>query len=154
MLARLALSGAVLAALGTPALAAPAIGPILLLAKQCFQSDALVTQCLYQTVEGDRNKAVTKQSVKYKGDPKAPDRNIQFSATYQDGNDNRSWIEQKSSTGADQLAFHAQIGDNNSAYTYQEGHDQFSGTVQVGDGHWAATSSIGEDTTTFVYQQN
>jgi hypothetical protein len=153
MIARLAMSGVVLAALATPALAQPSIGPIIGLFVDCwFVRDDLVTQCLTQTVEGDRNKAVIKQSVTYKGPP--PERNKQFAATYQWGDDNKSHIEQTSLTGADQIAFHAQIGDNNSAYTYQEGHNQFSGTVQNGDGHWAATSSIGENTATFVYQEN
>jgi hypothetical protein len=151
MLARIALASAVVVAGAIPALAAPPIGLLLLLApSECVRSDALVTQCLFQTVEGDRNTAIIKQKIVHSGDR----REWQIAVTVQDGNDNSSYTEQRSSTGADQLAVTVQKGNDNHAYTYQEGEDQISATVQVGDGHWAATSVVGEGPTTVILQSN
>ncbi|HEY0918579.1 hypothetical protein [Devosia sp.] len=75
----------------------------------------------------------------------------QFALTYQRGDDNRAYTGQE---GTDQIAATVQVGDGNAAFTHQEGEDQFSATIQLGDGHWAGTSSIGEDTATFVFQSN
>jgi hypothetical protein len=150
MLGRIVLTGAAIAALGVgPALAGPPILPLILGAKHCFESaqTALVTMCAFQTAEGDRNKATTKQTTEYSGNGHS----LQLAITYQDGDDNRSHTEQ---VGEDQFSLTAQVGNGNSAYTYQKGSDQFSGTIQKGDGNWAATSSIGNDTHTFVYQSN
>ncbi len=155
MFARLAFTTAALVAVSVvPASADPRA--ILLFAIKCLTSDAVVTQCEYQTVKGDRNIAIIKQKVVYSGD--GDDRLRQLGVNYQDGDDNVAYIEQHSSSDGNQIAFSAQIGNDNKAFTYQEGvaqgSDQFSGTVQVGTGHWAATSSIGDNTETFVYQEN
>jgi hypothetical protein len=47
-----------------------------------------------------------------------------------------------------------QEGNNNDAFTYQEGKYQASITVQNGTGQWAATSSIGDNTLTSVFMSN
>lgn len=149
MFGRLVLAGAAALALGvSPVLAGgPSILPALLLAKDCFKSDAAQVQCAIQVAKGNRNDAATTQWTRSHGHGQS----LQLGVTIQDGNDNRALTRQ---IGKDQLALTVQKGDDNSSYVNQVGKDQISANVQVGNGHWAANSSIGEKSHSFIVQSN
>ena len=147
MLRRILLAGTALVALGASSALAGSVHHLFWKFKQDCSENALVAQCALQIAKGDGNTATTKQRTHVEDE----DGSFQFALTYQKGNDNTAYTKQD---GKDQESKTIQIGDGNSAFTYQEGVNQQSKTVQIGDGHWAATSSIGEDTSTSVVQHN
>jgi len=76
---------------------------------------------------------------------------LQLAGQGQDGNNNRAYTGQN---GSNQVALTIQDGNNNGSFTHQEGAFQASVTVQTGNGNWAGTSSIGTGTATLIVQQN
>ena len=146
MLVRLVIAGVALATLSTAPVVA---GPnILGVALACAFSPAQTKQCAFQHVEnGDRNTARTRQTYVQH----SPGSSLQLGVTVQNGDDNWAYTGQN---GEDQIAVTIQSGNENTSFTHQSGEDQFSATVQIGDGHWAGTSSIGDDTATVIVQTN
>lgn len=145
MLGRFALVGVALVALGASSASAGSL--VWKLKKQCYQQSAVQAQCAHQFATGDRNWAVTKQTVEQ--DKLHWSR--QFSLTYQNGNDNVAYTEQ---VGTNQSAKTIQVGDRNFSGTFQSGNYQSSQTIQTGNGHWSATSSVGNGTSTSIESSN
>lgn len=72
---------------------------------------------------------------------------VQFSLTYQEGQNNLAFTGQN---GTDQASLTTQTGSNNHGFTYQSGDHQVSSTSKSGTGGWSATSSVGSHTATSV----
>jgi len=144
MLGRFVLVGMTIALVGTTQVAVA--GPYLSawkLKRHCEETPARVVQCGFQFAKGNRNWAATKQTTVQHGSSSS----LQFSYTRQVGDDNTAFTQQN---GKNQSSTTIQVGDGNFAGTHQVGRNQSSTTVQLGDGHWAATSSVGSGTETNV----
>ena len=105
----------------------------------------LQTQCAKNVTHGSNNKARIDQDQWGNG--------FQFGFQIQNGNGNNAYTGQ---TGTNDVAFTLQNGNNNTAFTSQDGNNKASVTLQTGSqgGMWAASTSSGDNTATFVVQQN
>lgn len=143
MLGRFVIIGVTVAALGAPAAIAGPFHQAWQLKQFCKSLPAQVKQCAFQFVTGDRNKATTTQTTEQFGNSSS----TQFSYTYQNGDDNTAYTEQN---GTDQFSKTIQVGDGNFAGTSLEGENQKSTIVENGDGIWGTIGSTTDGSVTTV----